>query len=111
MGVTVAISKDLSGIERRLGSSSLRRARLRLAERSLKDANVHCPKRTGALMASAVVADGGAKLMWPMRYAQKVYYGSRVLTTINPQARTHWFEVAKGEHIEDWVKVVEEALA
>ena len=108
--MSISLDINLTGLNRRFSKQAQRRAQLALAERAMQNANVYCPRDTGALQDSVFIAQDGTEIIWPMSYAKKVYYGSHVKTAKNSRAKTHWFEYAKSKHLKAWTEVAKRAL-
>lgn len=93
---------------------SVDRARQMLAERVKDDGNIFIPVDTGLLRSTGRVEEGGHAVTWTTPYGQHVYYpertGIRIHTDKNPNATGHWFEVAKNLKVEEWLRVVAEAI-
>lgn len=84
------------------------KAQYHLTEQVLKDSNYYIPKDTGALEASSRITDNSKTISWNTPYARRQYYGvhHNFSTDVNPNASALWFERAKANHIDDWVKLV-----
>lgn len=73
----------------------------------LKDSNYYIPKDEGTLEASGVIASGGGKVEWNTPYAREQYYEKPNKShDTNPNARMKWFEFAKAQWGQQWVKMV-----
>lgn len=70
----------------------------------------YCPWRTGRLARSAEGGSqiGSGKVVYPVSYAKKMYYGVaasgrpfRYSTAVNPLAGSFWLERMKADRLED----------
>lgn len=74
----------------------------------LADSNYFCPQDTSALIDSSINANtlGQGYLEWNTPYARAQYYElPNKSTDKNPNARSKWFEAAKAEHKDDWLRM------
>ena len=74
------------------------------------DSNTYVPVRTGTLRKSAVVDVSDGSVSWTTEYAQLMYERDHVGSTKNDKATGHWFETAKGSHLDQWIQDVKDAL-
>lgn len=74
------------------------------------DSNEYVPVRTGTLRNSAVVDVSDGSVSWTTEYAQAMYERDNVGSTKNDKATGHWFETAKGNHLDQWIQDVKDAL-
>ncbi|MCO6019339.1 hypothetical protein CKN86_09585 [Carnobacterium divergens] len=78
-----------------------------------KDANRYVAKDTGALESSVWGASNFplGRIVWAAEYAAAIYFGSQSLKhDKNPLASHLWFEVAKKNDLEKWLKVTKNAI-
>ena len=83
------------------------------SEQALFDANFYAPQRYGILIGSSQAAsdiDEG-HLVWQTPYARRLYYENTNLSQHpNPNASHMWADVARDNHLDDWIKAAERAL-
>lgn len=108
------VNINLSGMNARLSRGQLDKAQLILTERAAQDSNQYTPRDTGHLQDDTlhIATRSADEFYWSAPYAKRVYYLGQqsIHTEKNPQARSHWFDFAKSQHLGDWKKAVEEAL-
>lgn len=77
----------------------------------LKDSNYYIPADTWNLRDSSLMHSdiGGGKLVWQTPYARRLYYNPQYNFSKdkNPNARGLWFEEAKSNHKDKWIKETE----
>lgn len=77
----------------------------------LKDSNYYAPQHTGNLIASSERDSDfeRGKLVWDTKYARRLYYNPQYNFSKdkNPNARGLWFEAAKSNFFDRWMKVLE----
>ena len=78
-----------------------------LCSQILKDCNLYCKEDTGILIMSSYIhsrlKDG--LLIWQTPYAARQYYAiPTAIHDVNPNATWRWCEVAKNNHLSDWVR-------
>ena len=72
----------------------------------LKDSNFYCPQDTGTLLNSGKITPGGGQIQWVTEYARAQYYESpNKSKDRNPNARMKWFESAKKNNKDKWVRI------
>lgn len=73
----------------------------------LKDSNFYAPQDTGELIRSAIRMSliGQGVIMWVTPYARRLYYNPQYnfSKSPNPNAQGLWFEVAKANHLFEWL--------
>ncbi|MGI6125866.1 MAG: minor capsid protein [Planifilum sp.] len=105
--MTVNVSIDLSGIERKLGGGNIRTAQRVLTERVMSDCTPFVPMDTGDLRGSAFMSSDDT-IAYPERYAGYVYGHDR---NWRIQGTTgHWLDAAEAEHLGEWENAVAGAL-
>lgn len=112
MGFNLEVTNiDLSGVNKKLGKSGVKKAQKVLTERVGRDSNIHCPVDSGDTKRSMTISDQEVK--WTTPYAKYPYYGGHVRNDneSNKRATSAWFETAKSEHLDDWKKVVSDKLS
>lgn len=85
-----------------------------LDEQVLKDSNNYAPLDTSELINSSLRMSqvGSGVLIWDTPYARRLYYNPQYnfSTDRNPNAGGLWFEVAKANHIQDWLNIVAKTM-
>ena len=85
-----------------------------LDEQVLKDSNNYAPEDTTELIRSSLRASqvGNGLLIWDTPYARRLYYNPQYNFSKdkNPNAGGLWFEVAKANHISEWLEVSAKAM-
>ncbi|GAA5417923.1 hypothetical protein Pryu01_03001 [Paraliobacillus ryukyuensis] len=80
----------------------------------LKDSNFYIPKDHGYLEESGITHTkiGSGQVSWQEVYARRLYYNPQYNFSKdkNPNARGLWFEEAKAQNLDDWIKGAEEAF-
>lgn len=80
----------------------------------VKDSNIYVPYDTGNLMGSSMRATnfGSGQVAWDTPYAKKLYYGDGMnfSTDKHPQASAFWFEKAKAQNLDNWIKLTQDAI-
>lgn len=75
------------------------------------DSSEYVPVRTGTLRNNSVVVDvSDGSVSWTEEYAQAVYEMDQVVSKGNDKGTGHWFEVAKENHLDQWIQDVKDAL-
>lgn len=91
--------------------AAVEKAQVVLDEQIIKDSNYYAPHDTGATIDSALIASliGQGQLYWDTPYARKIYYGVDINfhKDQNPNARALWFEAAKSNWLQDWVRLAD----
>ncbi len=59
---------------------------------------IYAPKKTGALISSATVSQGGGKIFYGVPYARSQYYLTKTYRSYNAQKGGMWFERMKMRH-------------
>lgn len=79
-----------------------------------KDTNEFVPMDTGMLAESVLRASnfGDGKLVYDEPYASRLYYGEsfNFSRDVHPKATHHWFEKAKGIHLDKWGRILARLL-
>jgi hypothetical protein len=105
-GVKVAF--DRAGARARI-EKRISQAQAILDGQVMKDSNYFIPKRDGDLEKSVLGSQlGSGLLVWAIEYARKLYHGVgfRFSKDVNPNASPKWFERAKAQFKDKWVKLV-----
>lgn len=91
---------------------AMRAALFAVAEQALGDCNFYCKQDTNALIGSSVIHSDtdAAELVWNMPYAEYQYYLPNTHTDVNPNATSHWCEVAENNHRQQWDITFQNAL-
>lgn len=80
----------------------------------LKDSNYYVPMSEGFLRDSSITHSkiGSGEVKWETPYARRLYYNPQYNFSKdkNPNARGLWFEEAKAQNLDDWIKGAEEAF-
>ena len=81
-------------------------------EQALSDCSIYVPYRNGYLRSSgaATMDKSTGTITWQTPYARRRYYGEPPLKGRNPNASLRWAEVAKQNHIQDWIRAAEEGM-
>lgn len=82
-------------------------AQMQLDQDVLKDSNYYAPQDSGNMIGSSLIASqiGKGKLVWDTKYAKRNYYlDLNFSKDKNPNAQKLWFEVAKANKKEGWLK-------
>lgn len=79
----------------------------------IKDSNYYIPTDEHYLEKSVFLHSnpGSGLIMWQTPYARRLYYNPKYNFSkdVNPNARGLWFEAAKSEKKESWIRQGEEA--
>lgn len=106
----VKVKTDFSGVLKKVKSKS-ERTQAVLDEQVLKDSNFYAPEDESTLIGSSIIASeiGKGKLVWDTPYARRLYWNPdyNFSTDTNENAGGKWFERAKSEHLEDWLKITQ----
>lgn len=102
-------------VKEKIADKIQNKVQLALNEQIIKDSNVYCPEDTGTLQSSVVMGLGDdAFVEWNEPYAYRQYHGDEngfnYSKDNNINARGHWFEAAKAEHVKDWEALCNERL-
>ena len=83
-----------------------------LSQQVLKDSNFYAKEDSGALIASSLLASDTKKgiLVWNTPYARKQYYTGRASKDVNSNAQKLWFEVAKKNHLKEWILITDKII-
>ena len=80
----------------------------------LKDSNYYIPMDKGILMESGIMhtKPGTGEVRWQAPQARRLYYNPQYNFSKdrNPNAQGLWFEAAKANNLNDWIKGAEEAF-
>jgi hypothetical protein len=112
MNVTFKLKSANEIIQQKQGNFS--KAQFMLDQQVAKDSNYYAPEDVGTLQDSVLLYSrfGSGQLTWNTEYARKQYYElENKSKDKNPNARMKWFEVAKSEKKDDWVKVANYAYS
>jgi len=73
----------------------------------VKDSNFYAPEMDGTLKKSALKSKyGSGQISWDVPYAEEQYYGKpNKSKDKNPNARMKWFEEAKAQKKESWIRI------
>ncbi|WP_079708088.1 minor capsid protein [Paraliobacillus ryukyuensis] len=100
-------------IEKKLGQSTAM-SQVFLDNEVLKDSNYYIPMDTGNARDSGIIHSkiGSGQIQWVAPYIKPIYYDSNMnfSTDRNPNATNLWYEYAKAQNLDDWVKGAEEAF-
>lgn len=111
--IRVNVQVDTAAIESKVMKAT-EKAQFALDEQVLKDSNFYAPEDTGELMRSGVRFSriGEGIIEWSTPYSRRLYYNPQYNFSLdtNPNARGMWFEFAKAQHLQDWLKIVERAM-
>ena len=74
----------------------------------LRDSDKYAPHKTGTLRKKGFdTVLGSGFVIWNVPYAKKVYHAGGTPSQLkNPNARRKWFEVAKAEKLDEWIRRV-----
>ncbi|CCO11578.2 putative uncharacterized protein [Carnobacterium maltaromaticum LMA28] len=78
-----------------------------------KDSNKYIAKDTGATESSVWSASNFplGRIVWSTKYAAAIYFGTQSLRRDkNPLASHLWFEVAKKNNLEKWLRITKNAI-
>lgn len=111
--MTVNVNVNTAGIAAKFTQANLDRIKMDvLSERIKEDSNRYVPYETGALHDNVEIDRDGVH--WTVDYAQYVYNmddGSTNWTQSHgTEPHSHWFEVAKQRHVNEWIEHVERAF-
>lgn len=112
MGINIAVTKDLSGLDAKFTASQLKAVQTQLAMQVGNDSNVFCKVDTGqtrATMQSSSRFEAG-EVSWTTPYASDAYYNPHTRTEKNPRATSRWFETAKSQRLSSWTELVRRKL-
>lgn len=80
----------------------------------LKDSSQYVPFRTGNLMKSGITGTviGSGEIKYNAPYARRMYYGVNFhfRKDKHPLATAQWFEKAKAQYKEEWLKSVQKII-
>lgn len=94
-------------------ATSSRKVQAGLDALILADSNYFCPLKTGKLQQSAIINSrlGTGELVWRTPYARRQYYDyHKPPYQPNPNARGKWFEAAKAQWLDKWVRFCNERI-
>jgi hypothetical protein len=103
MGIKVEFDIDIvvKKIKKRL-----KKPQIAVAVQVLKDSDYFCPDAEGTMRKSGKISKDKKRVYWDELYARRQYYeDNNKSKDKNPNASMKWFEKAKAEHKEDWVKL------
>ena len=87
-------------------SNRIDKAQFILDQQVIKDSNLYCPEDTGDLQDSAIIGQQLGTIVWDSVYAKRQYYeDNNKSRDKNPRASMKWFEVAKAEKKEEWLRL------
>lgn len=101
--MSVEVEFDLSGLEAAL-SERVEAAQKVLVQTVAEDSGRYVPVRTGELKGNVDI--GEDSVTWTQDYARYVYNMDHVVSEGNPDGAPQWFEVAKANHLGEWVEKV-----
>ena len=104
--MAVRINIDDAGIMSRIDNAWTRGVAM-LCSQILRDCNYYCKEDTGMLIASSMIHSDlpHGKLVWQTPYAARQYYEIETANhDTNPNATSHWCEVAKTKHYDEWAR-------
>ena len=133
MAVTFAMHfGGMEAIKDKLAESCTRAESI-VGQQVIKDTAPFVPALTGSLTIRTRL--DGNKIIYPGPYARFLYYGkvmvdpqtgstfapkggTKVLTNrdlvfskaMHPQAQSHWFEAAKAQNLDKWIRIAEKAV-
>ena len=99
--------------EELLGRFASENAKKVLLDDIKADSSEYVPVRTGNLRNYSVVVDvSDGSVSWTTEYAQAVYEMDQdhIVSEGNDKGTGHWFEVAKDNHLDQWIQDVKDAL-
>lgn len=89
-------------------TSAKRAAQMQVDQDVLKDSNYYAPQDEGTLIRSGVLSSliGKGRVIWNTVYARRLYYNPQYNFSKdrNPNAQGLWFEAAKAEKKDTWLK-------
>ena len=76
------------------------------------DCNRYVRVDVGTLRSSSYTASDlkRGKIIWNTPYAKRVYYTGHPSKDINAEASLRWCEVAKENHLQDWLRAAQKAV-
>lgn len=116
--MSVNVSIDLSGINRRFSTSHLNSVQYDLANQVMSDMDQFVPARRPFLANTAHITSGGHTIEYNTPYAKAQFYGvvggkypvRNYTTAIHPQATKRWDLKAKSLYGQQWADMVKTKL-
>lgn len=108
--MSIQVDVNVPALDNLASGVAAKMAQKVLFEAASKDMQDYAPRDTGALQENVEFTED--TITWTVEYASIVYNmdDSHIHTDKNPLARSHWGEVAKQEHMDEWEQVVAEEL-
>lgn len=112
--MSINISFDISSIEKKIDSGTLRNTKVALANQILMDNERFVPRRKGDLVASGHTSAGGESVIYNTVYARAHYYGTNGIVTFRKYTTAgtgkKWADVSSKVNMDKWEKVVKKGL-
>lgn len=107
--MAVRISVNEQSIRAKM-ESTWQAGREMISSQILKDCNMYCKEDSGMLIQSSYIHSRLKEglLIWKTPYAARQYYEiPTAYHDVNPNATWRWVEVAKQNHLAEWVRQAE----
>lgn len=107
LNLDVRVDLDIGKLQSKRKNAT-KAAQMQLDQDVLKDSNYYAPQDKSNLIGSSLIASkiGQGELIWDTKYAKRLYYNPQYNFSKdkNPNAQGLWFEVAKANKKDDWLK-------